>query len=196
MARPRQYDPNEMHARCVEVARQLLEQGGPEALTARALASGVGVTPGTIYNLFRNMSAVLHEVNRHTFTELAQAIDAVSVANPQERLHALAEVYLGFMLARKVVWRGLFEGPRVTESFPDWYLALIDGLIDRIAAPLAMLEPQSSPRLLAEQLFLSVHGIVALAASDRLDLVTRQDPHALAQADVDRMVAAIRAGAV
>jgi len=185
-----------MHARCVEVARQLLEQGGPEALTARALASGVGVTPGTIYNLFRNMSAVLHEVNRHTFTELAQAIDAVSVANPQERLHALAEVYLGFMLARKVVWRGLFEGPRVTESFPDWYLALIDGLIDRIAAPLAMLEPQSSPRLLAEQLFLSVHGIVALAASDRLDLVTRQDPHALAQADVDRMVAAIRAGAV
>jgi AcrR family transcriptional regulator len=199
MARPRQYDPEELHARTVLAARDLLEQGGPEALTARALARAVGTTPGTIYGLFENMNAVLHAVNRGAFAELARRIDALPPCPPRDQLLALADLYVSFMLERKVVWRGLFEGPRRTERLPDWYMALIDGLIDRIAAPIAGLLPPerraTEPRLLAEQLLISVHGIVALAAIDRLDLITSQRPEALARTIVDRTLAAIAAGA-
>lgn len=195
MARPRHYDRDQLHTDTVKAARALLEEGGPAALTARALARAVGATPGTIYNLFGNMNAVLHAVNRQTFADLGARIDALPPGAPDQRLTALADLYVAFMLERKVVWRGLFEGPRQTDSFPDWYMALIDGLIDRIAAPLAELHPVTAPRLLAEQLLLSVHGIVALAAIGRLDLVTAQDPHDLARAVIDRTVAAIRAGA-
>ncbi|RNF34596.1 TetR/AcrR family transcriptional regulator [Paracoccus methylarcula] len=188
MARPRHYDHDELRTAIIEAARKLLEEGGPAALTARALAKAVGTTPGTIYNLFSNMNAVLHEVNRRTFTELAQMIDAAPPAAPRDRLLALADGYVDFMLARRVVWRGLFEGPHQTDTFPGWYTSLIDELIDRIAAPIAQLQPRASARLLAEELFLSVHGVVALAAIERLDLVTTQDPHSLARSAVERML--------
>lgn len=195
MARPRHYDHDELRTATIGAARKLLEEGGPAALTARALARAVGTTPGTIYNLFDNMNAVLHEVNRRTFTELAQMIDDAPPSAPRERLLTLADGYVDFMLQRRVVWRGLFEGPRQTDSFPEWYTTLIDGLIDRIAAPIALLQPQTPARLLAEQLFLSVHGVVALAAIERLDLITTQDPHSLARSAVEQMLNWIEADA-
>lgn len=195
MARPRYYDHDELRAATIGAASKLLEEGGPAALTARALARAVGTTPGTIYNLFDNMNKVLHEVNRQTFTELAQMIDDAPPSAPRDRLLTLADGYVDFMLERRVVWRGLFEGPRQTDSFPDWYTSLIDDLIERIAAPIAQLHPQTPARLLAEQLFLSVHGVVALAAIERLDLVTTQDPHSLARSAVEQMLHWIETGA-
>lgn len=194
MSRPRQYDHDALRVATVEAARRLLEAGGPEALTARALATAVETTPGTIYNLFDGMNAVLHEVNRHGFGELAALIDAVPYETPRQWLLQTADVYVDFMIERRVVWRGLFEGPRVTESFPVWYTGLIDGLIDRIAAPLAELQPKSPPRRLAEELFVAVHGVVALAAIERLDLVTDQDAHIMARRAVQRMLDCIEQG--
>lgn len=193
MARPRHYDHDELRSATTEAARNLLEEGGPAALTARALAKAVNTTPGTIYNLFGNMNAVLHEVNRHSFTELAKMLDAAPPAAPREHLLALADGYVDFMLAHRVVWRGLFEGPRQTDTFPEWYTTLIDELIDRIAEPIGHLHPRTSARKLAEQLFLSVHGVVALAAIERLDLVTAQDPHSLARLAVERILTWIEA---
>ncbi len=195
MARPRHYDYDALRSRVIAAAKVLLEEGGPAALTARALARAVGTTPGTIYNVFDSMAAVLQQVNRETLVALAQRVDAVTETDPRARLAALADVYVRFMLERRVVWRALFEGPRLTEAFPDWYLAQIDALIGRITVPLAALEPRTDPRILAEQLLLSVHGIVALAAIDRLDLITAQHPLDLAHAAVARMIATIDAGA-
>lgn len=195
MARPRHYDYDSLRTRVTDAARLLLAEGGPAALTARALAKAVGTTPGTIYNIFDSMAAVLQEVNRKTLVLLAQQVDMVAESEPRARLMALAEVYVRFMLERREVWRALFEGPRLTAAFPDWYLAQIDGLIGRITAPLAALAPRTDPRILAEQLLLSVHGIVALAAINRLDLITSQHPLDLARAAVARMIAAIAAGA-
>ncbi|MBK4216784.1 TetR/AcrR family transcriptional regulator [Paracoccus caeni] len=195
MARPRRYDHDALRGQTVEAAKRLLEEGGPTALTARALAKAVRTTPGTIYNLFDSMSAVLQEVNRQALVDLAMLVDSVRDTSPRDRLLALAEVYVSFMLDRREVWRAFFEGPRITGAFPDWYLAQIDGLIARIAQPVAALKPKGDPRLLAEQLLLSVHGIVALAAIERLDLITKQKPMDLAHAAVERMITAINAGA-
>lgn len=194
MARPRQYDHDALRASTIEAARRLLEEGGPAALTARALAKAVRTTPGTIYNLFSGMNEVLLEVNRQGFVELAQAVDSIPQGDPRDWLIAMADTYVDFMVQRPVVWRGLFEGPRVTEQFPPWYIGLIDALIDRVAAPVAALRPKTSPRQLAEELLISVHGVVALAASSRLDLLTHQEPHELAHRMIDRMIAAIGSG--
>lgn len=195
MARPRHYDYDALRSRVIDAAKVLLEEGGPAALTARALARAVDAAPGTIYNVFDSMAAVQQEVNRQTLEVLAGRVDAVTETDPRARLAALADVYVRFMLERRVVWRALFEGPRLTAALPDWYLAQIDALIGRITVPLAALEPRTDARILAEQLLLSVHGIVALAAIDRLDLITAQHPLHLAHAAVARMIAAIDAGA-
>ena len=70
MARPRNYDHDKLRAACTLAARRLLQEGGPGALTARALAREAGATPGTVYALFGSMAGVLQEVNRETFGEL------------------------------------------------------------------------------------------------------------------------------
>lgn len=195
MARPRQYDHDALRAAAVEAAQRLLEEGGPPALTARALAKAVRTTPGTIYNLFDGMGAVLLEVNRLGFIELARQVDSITPGPPREWLVGMADTYVDFMVQRPAVWRGLFEGQRHTQTFPAWYTGLIDALIDRVAAPIAALQPQTSARLLAEELLISIHGVVALAASSRLDLLTHQDPHSLAHRMIDRLIAAISSGA-
>ena len=194
MARPRSYDRDELRAATISAARRLLQEGGPSALTARALARAVGTTPGTVYAVFGSMKAVLLEVNKATFVELSALIDAIPPDGPDRWLSRLSDVYVAFMLARGDVWRGLFEGQRETEAFPEWYGALIDGLIDRIAEPLEALGAGVRARILAEQLFVSVHGAVTLAAMGRLDLVTTRDARSLGREAVDLMVASIRAG--
>ena len=83
MARPRQYDPETLRAAVVSAARGLLEEGGPPALTARALAQASGATSGTIYASFGDLHRVLIEVNRDTFRELGEMIDTLPDAPPE-----------------------------------------------------------------------------------------------------------------
>ncbi len=191
MARPRQYDYVELRAQVVGAARTLLQEGGPPALTARALSKAVGVTVGTIYGQFGDLHAVLLEVNRDTFVELTQMIESLPDDEPEPWLYALAEGYVQFMLSRQGVWQGLFEGPRVTEKFPDWYMEAIHGLLARIAQPLAQLAPTIDANARAEELFVAVHGGVALAAVGRLDMVSSRSPHELARQAVSTMIRAI-----
>ena len=194
MARPRSYDRDDLRAETVAAARRLLDEGGPSALTARALAGEVGATPGTIYAVFGNLKAVLLEANRETFLELSTVIDAIPDAPPAEWLAHLAEAYVAFMLERQGVWRGLFEGQRETASFPTWYTELIDRLIGRIADPLFRLGAGERARDYAEQLFVSVHGAVALAAIGRLDMVTTRPARVVAREAVEATVRVIQAG--
>ena len=192
MARPRQYDPETLRAAVVAAARGLLEEGGPPALTARALAQASGATSGTIYASFGDLHSVLIEVNRDTFRELGEMIDTLPDAPPEPWLYALAEAYVDFMLERKGVWRGLFEGDRVTDVFPQWYMAAINALLAKIAHPIAALAPSENAAERAEELFISVHGVVALAAIGRLDMVSPRSPKALARAAVNTMLSALK----
>jgi len=191
MARPRRYDYAELRVEVIRAARILLQEGGPAALTARALSKAVGVTSGTIYGQFGDLHAVLLEVNRDTFNELTQMIEALPNDEPEPWLYALAEGYVEFMLSRHGVWQGLFEGPRVTEKFPDWYMETIQGLLARIAKPLAQIAPATDAFARAEELFVAVHGGVALAAVGRLDMVSSRSANVLAREAVATMICAI-----
>ena len=191
MARPRQYDPEDLRRRVIVAARGLLQEGGPPALTARRLAEAVGVTSGTIYAQFGGLRGVILEVNRETFSELRATIEALPEASPEAWLYSLADAYVAFMLRRQGVWQALFEGPRRDDVAPDWYLLMIKQLLGRIAAPLADISPEEDAAGRAEELFLAVHGIVAMAAADRLDMVSGRSPEALAREAVATMVRAI-----
>ncbi|WP_417743209.1 TetR/AcrR family transcriptional regulator [Salipiger sp.] len=191
MARPRQYDPEDLRRRVIVAARSLLQEGGPPALTARGLAEAVGVTSGTIYAQFGGLRGVILEVNRETFSELRATIEALPEASPEVWLYNLADAYVDFMLRRQGVWQALFEGPRRDDVAPDWYLQMIKKLLGRIAAPLAEISPEGDAAGRAEELFLAVHGIVAMAAADRLHMVSERSPEALAREAVATMVRAI-----
>lgn len=160
-------------------------------MTARRLAKAVGYTPGTIYNLFDSLPDVLWQVNRAHFARIAGLFSNLPGATPQDRLRALAARYLDLVEAEPTLFRSLFEGPRRSEEFPDWYLRAIDGLIDLTASELMSVAPDMPPVIAqreAAALFAAIQGLAQLRAGGRLDLLTDASAKELADILVVRIL--------
>lgn len=192
--KPKRRSRDELRTATLHAARSIIASDGPEALTARRLAADVGYAPGTIYNLFSDLQEVLWEVNRDNFARISTLFDGLE-GGAEQQLRALALRYIGLVSAQPEVFRALFEGPRKTASFPKWYMDAIGVLLERIALQIGHLAPMTprAARREADRLFASIHGIAALHASQRLDLISATPAAELADGLVARVVRDIRA---
>ncbi|SDE13756.1 DNA-binding transcriptional regulator, AcrR family [Paracoccus isoporae] len=185
--RPRE----ELRQRTLEAARQIILDEGPEALTARKLAKAAGYTPGTIYNLFDSLPDVLWEVNREHFARMSTLFSNLPGEDPQTRLRNLAVRYLDLIEKEPTLFRALFDGPRRSETFPDWYLNAISALLDSIASELMLLSPglsKTDAHRESVAMFTAIQGIASLHASGRLDLLTQETAATLADGLVTRIL--------
>lgn len=198
MSRPRRVPLPQLREAILLAAGQILDREGADGLTARAVAREIGYTAASIYNVFGSMSDLLMEVNRGTLLRLEQLFAQLpEAASPGEKLHLLTAAYIAFMQENPALWQAFFGGRRQREQFPDWYVAAIAGLKQRLADLLREHAPQLNPGQadhLAEQLYVAVHGAVALDLERRLDLVTRQSAVSIAAAVVDMILLSLRPG--
>lgn len=181
----------ELRQATLEAARDIIAQDGPEALTARRLAQAAGYTPGTIYNLFDSLPDVLWQVNRDNFARIAQLFADLPGDDPAARLRTLCKRYLDLVEAEPMVFRALFEGPRRSELFPEWYLNAIADLLTRVAEEMRALAPGMSLEAAKSEttaLFAAIQGIAQLRASGRLDLLTPVSATDLADSLVTRVL--------
>ncbi|MDO5641505.1 MAG: TetR/AcrR family transcriptional regulator [Paracoccus sp. (in: a-proteobacteria)] len=182
---------DELRQATLDAARQIIREEGPEALTARRLARAVGYTPGTIYNLFDSLPDVLWQVNRTHFAHIADLFSDLPGNDPKARLRALAARYLDLVEAEPTLFRALFEGPRRSESFPDWYMERINGLLDQAAQEISAIAP-AMPRPIAGReaaaMFAAIHGLAHLRASGRLDMLTDASAQDLADGLIMRLL--------
>lgn len=165
----------------------LMDEGGLEAVKARPLAQAVGVSVGTIYNLFGSVDGLVLAANQRIYADLA-AIGLKSVAQietnlaraigegrladtprnrARERLLGLSEVYIDFVAANANRWSGLlaFNRSRSAALTSEGYAAQLDGLIDIIGRVLAASPRCADPavcRKMARALWSAVHGIVTM----------------------------------
>jgi AcrR family transcriptional regulator len=65
-------------AKILAGAKVLVEQGGPAALTMRALAAGLGVAPMALYNHFHDRDAILDAMAEGVFEQLRESAAAGS----------------------------------------------------------------------------------------------------------------------
>lgn len=182
---------DELRSATLEAARAIIAQDGPEALTARRLAQAVGYTPGTIYNLFESLPDVLWQVNRDNFARIAMLFADLPGDDPAARLRALTTRYLDLVEAEPMVFRALFEGPRRSELFPEWYLNAISALLDRVADELRALAPAMTAETAKSEttaLFAAIQGIAQLRSSGRLELLTPVSATDLADSLVKRVL--------
>lgn len=182
---------DELRQLTLGAAREIILEDGPEALTARRLAKAVGYTPGTIYNLFDSLPDVLWQVNRTNFARIARLFHDLPGATPQERLRALASGYLDLVEAEPMLFRALFDGPRRSEHFPEWYLEAINELLDSIANELIAIAKNmqnKDARREAAAMFAAIQGLAELRASGRLDLLTDATAKQLADGLVLRVL--------
>jgi AcrR family transcriptional regulator len=109
--RARRGEGGQLRAELVAAAEQLLVRtGDEEAVSIRAIADAVGVTPPAIYLHFPDKDALIFEVCARRFTELAEALAAATagVSDPLDALIALGQAYVDFGVNHPEQYRILF----------------------------------------------------------------------------------------
>jgi len=141
----------------VAAARDLLEEGGPEALSMRTLAARVGIRASSIYKHLAGREDVEAAIVADGLREFAEACEA-AVAGAPDPLAALGGAYRAFARAHPHLYRLINDRPLPRALLPD-------GLEARAAAPLAAALGGDPDRARATWAF--AHGMVMLELTDR-----------------------------
>lgn len=100
-------------AAIVAAARNLLEEGGVEAVSMAAVGERVGVRAPSLYKHFGDRTGLLASVATDAALELGRSMSAAAeppAADPAERLQALAAAYRAFALATPRAAALIFSG--------------------------------------------------------------------------------------
>ena len=164
-------------AQIVAAARDLLDEGGPDALTMRAIAARLGIRAPSLYKHVPDKKAVEVALIAAGFEEQAGAFEA-AVAGSADPLRALAAVYRSWAVAHPHLYRLMTDGPLPREALPS-------GLEARTAAPL--IRAVGGDPDLARATWAFAHGMATL------ELAGRFPPGADLDAAWSAGIAAIRA---
>jgi len=168
VGRPGLPELGDTEAAIFEAARDILAEGGLEALSMRALAGRVGTTPTAIYHYFANKEELVQRVVVRGFREfesrLRGAIDDHPVGS-LDRLAAIGEAYLRFAIEHEQYFKitfGIQAGcPRELDDVParGGYDLLRQSVVDAMEAGTIL---RGDPDMVVLYLWSIVHGLVTI----------------------------------
>lgn len=199
MARRADHSKDELTEMVIVAARDIIATEGIAKLSARAVASRIGYTPGTLYNHFRDLDEIVTAVNARTLAGVAAAFaEAVKSDDPRQMLHNYADAFIGFIFDNSNLWAALFEFKRADGvPVPAWYRGNIEGLARTIAPWFLKLRPDADPAKAAEAgklVFASIHSVSALQNSGRLALLLDRDTRSVVHELVEIHIKAFAQG--
>jgi AcrR family transcriptional regulator len=135
------YHHGDLRNALIAAAAELAEQGGPPAVTIRAAARAVGVTPTAAYRHFKNHEELLGAANLWSLSQMADAMRLrLAVLPPaadeahaaMDRMEAIGRGYVDFALSRPGLFRTAFlsaDKPTLTGDGPDGpHVLLVQGI--------------------------------------------------------------------
>lgn len=159
----------------LDVAEDLFENQGLEAVSFRRIAARHGCSPAATYRYFPNKEHVLLGLRIRAANALRDSLSEAAAAEsePRPRLRAIAEAYLRFALERPSKYALLFEMDRGAQDDPDFARAKNDALgVCRDALGDAQsrgdLSLQTDPLTAAHLFWAAVHGAVSLHQGGQL----------------------------
>jgi AcrR family transcriptional regulator len=150
--------------------RLLIESGDEAAVSIRAVAEAVGVTPPSIYLHFADRNELIFAICEEQFRHLDETMEkaVIGIADPWERIERKGRANVEFGLTNPEQYRILFTSrPDCTpERFVDERLLttsafghLISDIDDAIAAGQMR---SGDTAVVASGLWMAVHGITSL----------------------------------
>lgn len=165
--RPRS-DPNrDLRTELLAISRQLLEEGGPAALSMREVARRAGCTHQAPYHHFENREAILAALVIAGFRELGARMQSVlarplQVADTRAMLIACGDAYVNFALSQPGVFRIMFRADMCNPaSFPEVRQTAESafGQLQQLSAHVA---GERDAGVLSTLLWAHVHGLACL----------------------------------
>lgn len=123
--------------RILQAARALLETGGVEAVSTRAVSAAAGVQPPTIYRQFGDMRGLLNEVAAAGFLAYLQTKTShTPAADPVEELRRGWNMHVEFGLTHPHFYTLMYGTPRHLDPSPAAVeaFAMLESLMERLAA--------------------------------------------------------------
>jgi AcrR family transcriptional regulator len=184
MARRKDHTPEQLRTLIRSAAEKLIYHKGLDGLTARALAEEIGYTPGTIYNFYRDMDALVIDINFETLGHLYDLCQKRIENLPLDfsKVSALAYAYVDFAHENVRAWETVFAITYKGEKkvrLPKHYQARLLKLFSLIEFTLheCLKMPEKKARPAARLLWACLHGITVLTLDGRLSLIGIDDPH-------------------
>jgi AcrR family transcriptional regulator len=154
------------------VERLLVETGDEEAVTIRAVADAVGVTPPSVYLHFADKDEMLFAVCERLFAELDRITQeaASGSKDPLESLALRGRAYIRFGVEHPEQYRILFMGKpsRTPDSFDLERLgdaAAFGHLLEHVSTCVQAGLIQGDPLQVSVVLWSGVHGLTSLLIS-------------------------------
>jgi len=158
----------ETEAAILEAARDLLAEGGLDALSMRAVAARVGLSATAIYHWFEGKEDLVDRVVQHGFQRseayMWKAIEDLPPGS-LERVAALGEAYIRFALENREYFKIIFAiqtpAPRQIEDVPGQggYRVLRQCVIEAMEAGNIR---RAEPDIVVLYLWSLVHGLVTI----------------------------------
>ena len=116
IAERREREKEQLRARIVEAARDLLSEQGLNALSMRAIADRIEYSPATIYLYFRDKDELTGEVVREGFRRMQDVATGELAKLPEtatgaEQYGAMGRAYARFAVENAAYFRVMFELP-------------------------------------------------------------------------------------
>ena len=186
MARPKASPEQRAQVRrsIQQAASDLYRAEGLSAISARAVATKAGVSVGTIYSYFGDLTGLMQSLWTGPISALEDELRALAqrVSDPKARIEALLRAYLAFGVEQSVLYRNalMFVRPSALGTpekqpldqfaFPTLLrAALVQGQSDGVII-------SEDPDKLVQTLWAGVHGALALPVNlDRVALQPAAD---------------------
>jgi AcrR family transcriptional regulator len=174
-------------------AEAVLVEEGPAGLTVRAVAARAGIAPMGVYNRLGGKDGLVDALLIRGFDRLRAAVEPRDEPDMLERLRASGVRYRQFALANRQFYAIMFEGAiphnRDSEEVAEHAAASFEALVRNVETAAAAGRIEAAvPREVAQQIWSTVHGAVALELND---LVLTPDPEATYQALLDVLLSGL-----
>ena len=172
MARRNDHSREELHEMALQAAQQLLDAEGVSALSTRKVASAIGYSVGSLYQIFKNLDDLCWQLNARTLEQFQLQLHAINGNDCREVIQAYARAYLEFARQWPHRWHLLFEH-KSQGDMPAELQGKIACMFEFIEQALAQQFSQTDKASLqraARTLWAAVHGIAVLVFLDKLFL--------------------------
>ncbi len=167
------YHHGNLREALIQAALTLMAERGLAGFAIAELARAVGVSPAAPYRHFRDRNAVVAEVARRGFEQLAAELDAAQSAagaHPIAALERCAQAHLAFAKREPAVYAAMFDGGFPVKDYPEVLRAreAAFAVVRRgaqVACDQGRGQRQPPALMVALHLWSLVHGIAGLFVS-------------------------------
>jgi len=198
MGRRSSHSPDELRAMILASTREIVTSSGLVGLSAREIARKIGYSAGTLYNVFENLDDLLLTIQIEMLADATAHMRTVpQVPDHSAHLKSLAEGYISYALSRRRLWNLLFQhhlpdGKDVPSVLHDEVNRII-AIVTAALAPLMPGRDHTDVDRTARVIWAGVHGISAIAVTDKSPTMTTDTAQAYVADLMDMFLASLGA---